>query len=318
MDADRSSSSAGAQLTSRLFQGEADLRQMQALLMAARARTTDWRYPHVGELLWDYFLVTCHLDPQQFIRLWHDGEALVAYALLGEDPSFDCAVLPEYAWAGIEDEALAWAEGRVGALRAQDPTGWGGELVARARQDDAQRIAFLEAHGFRYRGEFAEVNLLRSLDEPIAGAPLPPDYGVRAVAETETVDRAGAERDVWLPWPVGDIDGDDYMRLMRLPGYERELDVVAVAPSGVIAAYANCWIDPVNGIGDFGPVGARPAFRRQGLTRAVLLEGLRRFKARGMARACVSTNVANTPARGLYESVGFRIVNSTHDYVRQP
>ena len=58
---------------------------------------------------------------------------------------------------------------------------------------------------------------------------------------------------------------DDYARLMRLPGYERDLDVVAVAPDGVIAAYVNGWTDPLNRIGDFGPVGARPAYRRQGL-----------------------------------------------------
>ena len=60
---------------------------------------------------------------------------------------------------------------------------------------------------------------------------------------------------MWLPWTVGNISDDDYARLMQLPGYHRELDVVAVAPDGVIAAYVNCWIDPTNRIGDFGPVG---------------------------------------------------------------
>ena len=104
---------------------------------------------------------------------------------------------------------------------------------------------------------------------------------------------------------------------MELPGYHRELDVVAVAPDGVIASYVNGWIDPVNRIGDFGPVGARPPYRRQGLTRAVLLEGLRRLKARGMDRVCVSTGMSNNPARQLYESVGFRIVNRYLDYVKE-
>jgi mycothiol synthase len=104
--------------------------------------------------------------------------------------------------------------------------------------------------------------------------------------------------------------------LMRLPGYLSELDLVAIAPDGIIAAYVNCWIDPVNRIGDFGPVGARPAYRRQELTRAALLEGLRRLKARGMDRVCVSTGVSNTPARQLYELIGFKIVNKYLDYVK--
>jgi ribosomal protein S18 acetylase RimI-like enzyme len=48
----------------------------------------------------------------------------------------------------------------------------------------------------------------------------------------------------------------------------------------------------------------------------VLLEGLRRLKARGMDRVCVSTGVSNTPALRLYESVGFKIVNKYLDYVK--
>ena len=61
---------------------------------------------------------------------------------------------------------------------------WGGPLVSGARQDDARRIAFLEQHGFRYSGdaELAEVNMLRSLAEPIPEAALPTGCQVRAVA----------------------------------------------------------------------------------------------------------------------------------------
>jgi ribosomal protein S18 acetylase RimI-like enzyme len=286
--------------------------------MEARSRTNDWHYFHVGELMWGFFMVTCHLNLREHIRLWHDNQGkLVAYAILGEDPSFDCQVLPEYEWSGIEAEAMAWAETRISELRKRDAQKWSGGFVSGARQDDAKRIAFLEQHGFRYSGTFAEVNMLRSLDVPIPETVIPPGCQVRALAEAgDTSNRAGAERDVWLPWTVGNVSDDDYARLMRLPGYDRELDVVAVAPDGIIAAYVNCWIDPVNRIGDFGPVGARPAYRRQGLTRAVLLEGLHRLKARGMDRACVSTGVSNTPALRLYESVGFRIVNKYLDYVK--
>jgi mycothiol synthase len=306
-------------VTSRFYETEHDLQQMQALLMEARSRTNDWHYAHVGELIFGFFMVACHLNPQEHVRLWHDHQGkLVAYAILGEDPSFDCQVLPEYEWAGIEAEAMNWAETQIGQLRRRDPKQWDGNFVSGARQNDAKRMAFLEQHGFRYSGEFAEVNMLRSLDEPIPPSVLPAGYQVRAVAadEGEIADRAAAQREVWQPWTVGNVSDEDYARFMQLPGYHRDLDVVAVAPDGVIAAYVNGWIDPVNRIGDFGPVGARPAYRRQGLTRAMLLEGLRRFKAHGMDRVCVSTGVSNTPARRLYESVGFRVANKYLDYVK--
>ena len=170
--------------SSRLYETEHDLQQMQDLLMEARARTDDWRYAHVGELLFNFFMVACHLKPQEHIRLWHAEGRLVGYAILGEDPSFDCQVLPEYEWSGIEAEAMDWAETRMAELRQARRARWGGNLVSGARQDDARRIAFLEQHGFRYCGDFAEVNMLRSLDEPIPEAGVPAGYQVRAVAET--------------------------------------------------------------------------------------------------------------------------------------
>lgn len=68
-------------LTSRLYESEHDLQQLQALLMAARASTDDWRYGHVGDLLWSFFMVDCHLKPTEHIRLWHDAGMVVGYAM---------------------------------------------------------------------------------------------------------------------------------------------------------------------------------------------------------------------------------------------
>lgn len=302
-------------LTSRLYEDRNDLQQMQNLLMEARLLTNDWHYSHVGELAFNYFMVACHLNPQEHIRLWHDNNKLVGYAILGEDPSFDCQVLPDYEWSGIETEALGWAERLVNELRQRNEKQWGGNLVSGARQDDTKRIAFLEQHGFQYCGDFAEVNMMRSLDEPIPPSRVPDNYQVREVSETgETSNRASVQREVWHPWSVGNVSDDDYLRFMQLPGYYRELDIVSVAPNGVIVAYVNGWIDSLNKIGDFGPVGALEAYRRQGLTRAALLEGLRRMKAHGMNRVCISTGVSNVPAKQLYESIGFKIVNRYLDY----
>jgi ribosomal protein S18 acetylase RimI-like enzyme len=290
---------------------------MQSLLMGARSRTDDWHYMHVGELQFNFFMVLCHLDPRKHIRLWHDATGrLAAYAMLGEDPAFDFQVLPQYEWMGIEAEALRWADARLVELRQQDEKLWGGGLVSGSRQGNSKRIAFLEQNGFRQGGEFSEVNMLRRLDEPIPDIELAAGCQVREVAESDIPDRAAAHREVWNPWTVGNITDDDYSRFMRLPSYHRDLDLVVIAPDGVIAAYVNSWIDPLNRIGDFGPVGARQAYRRQGLTRVVLLEGLRRMQARGMDRVCVSTGVSNTPALRLYESIGFQVVNGYLEYIR--
>ena len=73
----------------------------------------------------------------------------------------------------------------------------------------------------------------------------------------------------------------------------------------------------INRTGEFEPVGTRPAFRRQGLGKAVIAEGLRRLKARGATDAIVYTPHSNGSAVALYESAGFRIAGSEYDYVKQ-
>lgn len=292
---------------------------MLDLLREARFRTDDWHYPHIGDLVFWFFIMAVHLTPQEFIRIWHDEKGkLIGYAILGEDPSFDCQVLHEYEWCGIEEEALAWAETRLVELRAHDAYQWGGNLVSGSRQDNAKRISFLEQHGFQIGGEFSEVNMICSLSGNLPEVVVPAGCQVRALAaEGELSNRAAAHRQVWQPWTVGNVSDDDYATFMRLPSYDRELDVVAIAPDGVIAAYVNGWVDPVNRVGDFGPVGARTEYRRQGLTKAVLLECMQRMQRRGVGRVSVSTGETNEPALRLYESVGFRVVNKFLEYVKK-
>ncbi len=303
-------------LTPRAYEGVADLSRMLDLLMEGRLQTSDWRYAHVGELLWNYIVLSSHLPEREHIRLWLDPAGkLAGYALLREDSIVDWEVLPCYEEAGIDDEALAWAEERLAGLRIRDAEKWKKPLGSGAKADDTQRIAFLERHGFA-PGKYAEVNMIRSLDGPIPEPVVPAGYVMRAVEPQDVHSRAEAERVVWFPYSDGDIPDEDYARLMTLPGYVRELDLAAVTPDGLVAANVNAWPDPVNRIGDFGPVGTRAEHRRKGLQRALMLEGMRRLRDHGMDRVCVSTGVQNLAAQALYQSVGCRIVNRWQEWVR--
>jgi mycothiol synthase len=82
----------------------------------------------------------------------------------------------------------------------------------------------------------------------------------------------------------------------------------------VFGAYCLCWYDPVSRTGLFEPLGTRPAHRRLGLGRGVMIEGLRRLRALGSETALVTAFSENRAATGLYESVGFRTVGREHLY----
>lgn len=92
--------------TRRYYESEHDLRQVRDLLMAPRAATDDApcmaRYPHTGVAAFRFFIVASHLNPYEYVLLWHGRQGrLVADALLGEDTSFDCEVAPAYGGTGL-------------------------------------------------------------------------------------------------------------------------------------------------------------------------------------------------------------------------
>jgi mycothiol synthase len=109
---------------------------------------------------------------------------------------------------------------------------------------------------------------------------------------------------------------------MKMPHYDPQLDLMVIAPDGTPAAGCICWVDPVNCVGLFEPVGTRPQFRRQGLATALMLGGLQRLRDRGMQAALVTgdhpgteeKNTEFTSSRFVYEAVGFQLLCRTYLY----
>jgi predicted acetyltransferase len=83
--------------------------------------------------------------------------------------------------------------------------------------------------------------------------------------------------------------------------YSRDLDLVAIAPDGAIAAFCTIWIDDVTRSAYFEPVATVPAHRRRGLGKAVLTEGLQRIQRLGATTAFVGG--LSPAANALYRSV---------------
>ncbi len=88
------------------------------------------------------------------------------------------------------------------------------------------------------------------------------------------------------------------------PSFRPELDLVAEASDGSLAAYvAVAWIDGRTP-SQLEPVCTAPHHRRRGLARALILEAMQRAAAKGATALEVGTNDAPA-AHALYHAVGF-------------
>jgi mycothiol synthase len=299
------------------YRGQTDTQRMRDLLVSMRASGghSCW---HVGDLVWRLFLQSLQHDLGQTFCLWDDADGgLAGFAVWTTSRyragvvSFELQVHPRLRGCGLEEEMLDWVEAQCPQATAA------GHLATDVGvyEDDHGQIAALERRGFRQIDDEG-VLFINPLDEPVAEPSQPGGFVVRSVAgEQEARARAAAHRDVFDSTRVTD---EAYLRLMRTPGYDRDLDMVAVAPDGTMAAFCLGWLDPANRVGEFEPVGARLAFQRQGLAQAALLAGLRRMQARGAESVVVGPVDAGEEApMRLYQTVGFRPVCRVCGYARE-
>ena len=283
------------------------------LLAAGRLLSDAWRShgPIVaatpGDLEWWY----AQAHPEELadvLRLWFvDGE-LVGWSWRSGPDEIDWHVAPARRASALTDAIL---EAFAAEARPDD-----GPLRTWAAPYEPRRIRALERHGFR-SGDERLTQWLRPLDDgrPIETPALPAGYSLRTVRGDEEVEaRVAVHREAFAP---SRMTVDKYRRLLTLPHYRPEHDVVAVAPDGSFAAFTLAWWDPVGRVGALEPVGTHPHHRRRGLARATNLAALRRFAELGAIWADVCSETTNAAAEALYASVGFEVLAHHRRYVRE-
>ena len=232
--------------------------------------------------------------------IWETGEGRIAAVLNPEGwGEVHLQVHPGLRAPELEEQMIAIAEERLvhsGSSERRSLRVW-------AHEGDGLRHDVLMRRGYA-KGEWPEHQWRRSLDVGIPDAPPPSGYTVRALGGAQELEARS-----WVSWRAFHPDDPDedyegwgwYQRIQRHPLYRRDLDIVAVGPSGELASFCTVWYDDVTRTGYFEPVGTAPEHQRRGLGKAVMCEGLRRLKHRGGTLATVAGQ--STAANALYRSV---------------
>lgn len=295
----------------RPYRERQDLERMKALLILGRQAVNGTYYVHTGDLDWWLYYPTVQRAWSEMIFLWDglrpDGQ-LGGWALISAEwRTFDVFVHPQERGSLQAAEMYAWAEEQIAHLVRQD-----GAKEIRTMwvfKDDAALVNHLLQRGFVCGEDYLNY-YERSLASPFPTLSLPPGFQVRQVtSEEDRLKRAVASYGAFGSDKPFEEYWSRYQRFMRSPAYVPDLDLVTLAPDGPFASFCICWLDPVNRVGLFEPVGTHPDYQRLGLAKAVMLEGLRRMRAAGMHTAIVGAESDNPAAQGLYRSVGFQAVN---------
>ena len=99
-----------------------------------------------------------------------------------------------------------------------------------------------------------------------------------------------------------DNDGERaYQLLRKAPDYRPELDLSVVDENNEIASFTTVWYDESNRIGMLEPVGTIPSYRRMGLAKAVIFEGINRIRKLGAKKIYVGSD------QKFYLSIGFTV-----------
>ncbi|MBE9508615.1 MAG: GNAT family N-acetyltransferase [Chloroflexi bacterium] len=304
-----------ATLASRPYAGTADLQAMIALVSARPAgRIAD--YPSIVDL--QEMLGTP--DVQENTWLWEDtGGQLLGFAIVRTTYGrllFEIA--PGESRDDVAAQMIGWGTERM--QRARRAHGEPVTLEASCRDNDTERVALLKRHGFDAQST-RTLHMACPLNEPIPEPQLPEGFIIRHIAgEGEVEALVELHR---AAFDTGNLTVEDRLSWMRTPEYEQELDLVAVAPDGTLAAYAMCSISQEeNGLtgrkdGYTDPVATHPAFQRRGLARALLLAGLHLLRQRGVETARLSTWGENIAMQQTAKSVGFRVESTTTFFAKQ-
>jgi GNAT superfamily N-acetyltransferase len=201
-------------------------------------------------------------------------------------------VHPDWRTATLDEAMLTAAEERL-AIAGED-----GRRTLRVFADaaDAERHAVLARRGYR-RVEgpgHAEWQHRRPLDASLPERDVvATGYTVRALGDgLELLERCYASglgfHDDDIAVARDNRDRPDWYRhVQSAPLYRRDLDIVAVAADGSIAAFCTAWFDDVSRTAYLEPVATVPAHRRRGLARAVIVEALHRLRSMGCLVAFV-------------------------------
>ncbi len=256
-------------------------------------------YAEYSYTRWDWMTTHGYLDKTAVgkIGIWQETDRIVGVATfdcrLGE--AF-CITLPEYEY--LKREMLLYAEKNLCGKEHFQINISDSDL---AFQDVAADLGYIATASKESDAAFY-------IDKCSTSYELPEGFHITSMRDT--FDLRKYRRVLWKGFDhelngEGEFsfrgeDEEDTRAEMIRPNVDLSLKVAVVAPDGNFVSYCGMWYDPEAGFAVVEPVATDPDYRKMGMGKAAVLEGLRRVGELGAKVAYVGSS------QQFYYSIGFR------------
>jgi predicted N-acetyltransferase YhbS len=249
---------------------------------------------------WEYMHSHPALDTASLSRIgiWEDGEKVAAVAhyesALG-DAFFELDA--NYTW--LKPDLLEFAERHLAGQKES------GEryLNAYINDFDTEFEALARQQGYR-RAEPYD----RPMSQFVIRQPFCPEinlaHGFRVISLADENDLLKIHRVLWRGFnhPGEPPDGgmEERALMQSGPHFRKDLTMVVKAPNDDYVVFCGLWYEAHNQFAYVEPVATDPSFRRMGLAKAAILEGIKRCAELGARVAYVGSDLE------FYQALGFK------------
>lgn len=264
-----------------------------------------WEYAHSHPLMDEG-----HLDRN---RIWDEvsGERCEIVAVCNYEWRLGEAffqVKPGY--EALKPEMLDYAEAALAGTNAEGKR----YLTAFVNDFDAELQPLVKARGYELKRDWARPTSQFVIPTPFPTIELPDGFRLKSLVDEN--DLRKINRVLWRgfdhegPPPEGEEDLEGRRKMQSGPHFRHDLTIVVEAPDGNYASFCGMWHEQTNHIAYVEPVATDPDYRRMGLGKAAVWEGIRRCGAEGATVAYVGSD------QRFYTSIGFKTLYYSHCWLK--
>lgn len=187
-------------------------------------------------------------------------------------------------------------------------------LRAYINDDGPDFLALVQGRGYAKDPEGTRPFYRFDIPDPFPLIPLAAGFRLTSLADEP--DRAKVNRCLWRGFNhageplMSDEELESRRRMFDTPKARRDLKIAVAAPDGAFVAFAGAFYEPAHRFAYVEPVATDPAYRRLGLGKAAVLEGIRRCANLGATVAYVGSDQA------FYRAIGFRKVYDSECWLK--